>query len=409
MADYAMLQVAIGAYFKIAQKSISRREHARLADNANYDRRLPLAANGFDTSDNEENKAYGNLVAYLDQTVVQSAQTELVNFRSLMEGKENLFGVIAAEIAPSKEDADAGAIEYEYEDVDGVISIAKRKGMLGALYRQMQTDGYYVAPNAVSNGGLTAQAGNSGALTGTTLTFLGHTPSGVMVFECVDATVAAPKFKVSLRIDTASILGDGTDYLEADNQLTLEKSFSDGPTGCSTLVLSRSGLASPTESGDNNALISGMTFTSPQDADCDDGVFYLTVDRTIVGASSNIWLIQFYNASSRTGETKVGQVITDGTSGTPSLSLVLQNGTLVNFTFDRAAAHAAIPTPGATPDHDISYDISTPAVGDKWTLAITNDYAGNFQTKALKLWRFSFPVSGSTQFTDSNAATVSMA
>lgn len=408
MADYTKLQLVIGAYLRIGEKFLSRREHARLADNANYDRRLPIVANALSTSDNEDAKCYGDLINYLDQTVVQDMQNQYQNFRSLLEGKSNLFGVIAAEISPSKEDADGGAIEYEYEDLLGVISIQKRKGMLGALYDQMVTDGYYVLANGVTNGGLTAQSGNAGTLTGTTLTFLSHTPTGTFVFECTDDTISAPKFKVSLRFDSTEVMGDGTDYLDADNELTLEKAFSDGPTGCSALVLTRSGLAAPTESNDNWALISGMAITNPQDGDLDDGKLYLTVYRITIGASSDWWLITFYNAAARLGENGVGSASVQGTTGTVAVSGTLANGTAVSFTFSKVNAHTNIPTTASPPDLDIEYDIDTPAIGDKWTLAVTNDHAGNYQTKMMKMRRFSFPVAGSTQFTDANASTISM-
>ena len=57
---------------------------------------------------------------------------------------------------------------------------------------------------------------------------------------------------------------------------------------------------------------------------------------------------------------------------------------------------------------DAQWDIETPRLGDKWTRSLTNDYAGVFATKILKLWRASLPIAGANLWTDANAADVSM-
>lgn len=406
--SYTTLQTQMAAELVKSRKIHALREHARLADNANYDRRLLVQTNGYSTSDNEEAAAYAHATNYLDRTLVPALEDQFRRLRSTIQDPTGFFGVLAAEISAKAEDIAIGAIEYEYLDTDGAITITSRKGLLGALRRQMELDGEYVTPNVVTPGSLTAKAGNVGSLTGTTLTFEGHCPSGTFTFKCVDESVSAPKFEVSLKLVTGSKLADGVPTLEADNRLQPEKAFSDGPTGCSAMVLTRSGLASPTESGDGHALFSSTSFTTPKTGDCTAGRFFVTVTRL----AGNAWDIVFYKDSALTevvgrGLDNATSAAPTGTSSTSTCTAVLANGTIVAFTFSKANAHSNLANVGDD-DTDIYFDIATPRLGDEWTLAVTNDYAGNFATKILHLWRVSLPTTGSNLWTNSLAASVAV-
>lgn len=394
----------LGAELIILRKLHALREHARLADNANYNRRLLSRTNGYGDTDNEEAKTKANAVNYFDDVMVANLEEQYRGYRDVVEDAEaGFFYVLAAEIAAAKEDIEAAPLEYDHEDTDGVITIKERRGMWGAFVRWMELNGHYVVANVVTPGSLTAGPGVVGDLTGTTLTFKGHCPSGVFTFKCTNGSVSTPEFSVSLKIDTGSKLADGTERIDAASRLTLEKAFSDGETGCNGVVLTRTKLTAPDKTGDANDILTNMEFGSPQDADCDGGVFYVTVQRL----ADDQWVIRFFDNSGRvTGA--VGAFPTSGTSGSVSLSGVLAGGTTVSFDFDKTEAHAQLPDVTDI-DDDISFDIDTPRAGEEWTLAVTNDYAGVFQTKLLHVRRISFPTSGAgTLVTDSLATSVAV-
>jgi hypothetical protein len=399
------ISTQLGAELINLRKIHALREHVRLADNANYNRRLLVRSNGYSTSDNEEARALANTINYFDDNLRQTLEAEYRNLRDLMQDPEDgFFSVLAAEILASKEDVEAAPIVYEHEDVNGAILIKERRGLWGAFVRWAELNGHYAVANVVTPGTLTAGPGNVGELEGTTETFKGHTPSGVFTFKCTREDVGAPKFSVSLKIDTGSVLADGTARRDAASELQAERAFSDGVTGCDGVVLTRPGLADPSEFNDDDDLIANMAFTNPGSGDFDEGgSIYMFIERL---ADDN-WMIAFYNNSGRaTGA--AGSFLATGTSGSVTISGVLFGGTSVSFDFDKAAADAALTGVGDT-DDDIYFDIKTPREGESWTLAVTNDYAGKFSTKLLHVAPVSLPTSGGgTQFTDSLADSVSV-
>lgn len=400
--SYLTLSTKIGAELAVLDTCRRLREHARLKSNAGFFFRLLKVANGYDPDDNEDGAALTKDGEHFKTTMGPGFQGLYTAYRDILEAKDGLYGVIAAEIAAiTKEDIEAGAIAYEYLDTDGAITIKNRKGSLGGLWRQMTTDGNYVEPNVVTPGGLTAQGGNVGLLTGTALTaaqFYGNCPSGVITVKCVDQQVARPKFSVQHKIDMASILGDGQDLIDADqsNRLTLEKAFHCGMIGLKGIILSRSGLAAPVIAGDGFSILSLVTVTNPQDSDSTLGVFYVTIHRD----PSDVWVITIYSDSGRTNQ--VGQVSTSGTAGSVALTAPCGGGSSIAFTFSRANAHANLGSVGSK-DDDISIDIKHVREGDTWTFAVTNGHEGKFMTKMMRMRRFAFPDSGSSKWTDTLA------
>lgn len=398
--NYTTFPIQLAQLLRMMRKREVLAEHIRLADNANYDRRLLVAANGFSTSDTGEAKVLSSQLARLDNASLTALRNEWRALRSLIESKNDFFGLLADDLGASEQDRNAGAIQYVHDVSEaGAVTIRERRGLLGLLYKDMQTNSQHILPNGVTLGPLTAVSGNRGALTSTSHTALSHALTGTVVFEVVDEDVTLPQIRVTHEFTNPT--PDGITFVTAANFLTPEQSFTDGPTG-HTIVLTRSGLAAPTET-DPTGFVASTTIATPASGDCDNGVFHLKISRV---ATAPIWVIEVYSDSSRTTKVGVPNAECDGTSGTQILTIVCNNGTTITTTFNKTTAAANIAA-GAS-DSSVSWDIKTPRLGDKWYRSCTNDEAGNYATKMAKAWRFTLPTNAVPSFTDSNASSISM-
>lgn len=396
--NYTTLQVQLGALLQIMRKREALLEEILLSDSANQDRRLLGQANGFGTSDTEESRALGGQINHLDTSAGPSVSGVWSSYRSQIESLNDFFGIIQTDVPASADDISAGAIAYEYEDVDGLISIVNRIGILAALRSDMLANTQFVLANGITFGSLVATSGNRGELQLDSSSGESHALTGTLVLEVTGESVDAPTLSVANELGKR--LPDIVDVVEADNALTAGKSFEDGPTGV-TLSLSRNKLNPPDEAGDTGNMFASVIIATPAEADMNGGVLQVRVTRQAVAP---IWLIDFFSTSART--TKVGSITTDTVVGTFAIDLTLQNGTRFQANFDRAAANVELPA-APNSDDNISYDIKTPRLGDRWTIAVTNDEAGNYSTKIAKAWRMSLPVAGASQFTEANAASIS--
>jgi hypothetical protein len=402
--NYTTLPIQIATMLRMARKIHALQIQQRDASNANYDRRLLIQANGLSTSDDQEAKVFGGFLAWLDGAAVPNERALFASLRAKIESQlDGLGKIIAEDLAASADERGRAWIDYEYDSdlTDGTIAIKQRHGLWGLLYRDMAAaaNSQYITANAISFGSFTAGSGNNGTLTATSRSGASHVLTGTARVECVDDTVDRPQFRVTLTPTLPR--ADGVVAIEGDNLLTAGKSWEDGPTGL-TMTLTVSGLAAPTEAGDNGNIFSSTSIASPKEADSNKGIFYITVTRQ---ASAPIWLVEVYRDSARTE--KVGRATTDGTTGTAVLTITCNGGSIITTTFDKAAANTALPSAGNS-DADISFDIDTPHVGDFWTFTTTSDDAGNYATKIAQLWPATLPTSGSNLWTDANASSISM-
>ena len=396
--NYTTLQVQLGALLQIMRKREALLDEIRLSDSANQDRRLLGQANGFSTGDTEEARALGGQINHLDTSAAPSVSGVWSSYRSQIESLNDFFGIIQTDVPASADDIGAGAIAYEYEDVDGLISIVDRVGILAALRADMLANTQFVLANGITFGALAAVSGNRGELQLDSSSGESHALTGTLVLEVTSESVDTPQLSVANELGKR--LPDNIDVVFADNVLTAGKSFEDGPTGV-TLTLSRNKLNPPDEAGDTGNMFASVIIATPAEADMNGGVLQVRVTRQAVAP---IWLIDFFSTSART--TKVGSITTDGVAGVFAIDLTLQNGTRFQANFDRAAANVELPA-APNSDDNISYDIKTPRIGDRWTIAVTNDEAGNYSTKIAKAWRMSLPVAGASQFAEANAASIS--
>lgn len=399
MANHADIGDALSAALKHFRKGEAFLEHARdAAASANYTSRLYDAA--LDDTDNDQKTMKATMGAYLAGIETRNAQASLRTLRSTLERTDSLAGLLDDELGTSQSDKEAGMITYEYLDTEGVITFAARKGRLGKLREQMLTDAREVLQNGVTIGVAFAAEGTVvGVIARTSSTFLDHCMSGKMVFECIDDTVDAPKFRVThemaqteLPIEPnasggggsgSDIFGAGTVSLAAHNNLEVDKSFCDGNIGISAILLNRSRLTnSGGEAGDASNVFSAWTITNPAEADSDKGKIYIKCTRQ---ASGPTFLIEWYKDGSF--ESLVQSTTADTVAGTTALTMTGSKMTVAT-TFDNVAAAVAMAAAGNTYT-TVTYDIASPREGERWVLTTANDHLGVAATKLSKIWRAS--------------------
>jgi hypothetical protein len=403
--NYTKIQVQFAAHLKIARKIAASIEHAFKSDVSTYNPRLLTAANGYDTSVTVEKTAYGAEVKFFDDVLALALRDVWRQYRGQVESPDDFFGVVANGLALGDKDIAEGSIGYEYDQTltDGTILLANRVGVLGNLHKDMLAQGQYVDPCTMTPGSFTAISGNRGLLSAITMTYLSQMPTGTLIFECVDETVDVCRFALRHEAPLDNPLPDGEDLIEAVNAITAEKSFEDYTVGLTGVLLTRPGLTAPTKAGDaaGPLFTAAGTFTTPKESDMRTGVLQVRVTRQATVGQE--WLIEFFSDSTKL--IKVGALVTGTVVGSYALDNVMRNGTRFQQTFDRAAAHVDLPTAGNF--RDVTFDIKTPRVGDKWTRAITNSEDFTYCTKIGKMWRWTPPTTGSSKWTDANAASVS--
>lgn len=394
-------QVQLGAIFKVARKIKNFIDDCLNASDASDDRRLLSVANGFAQSDTDQAKIYGRHTGHFDGAKIGALRGLWTSYRALFENGEDYGGLLRKAIGMSAEEIAGGAISYQYDTttVPGQVSIIGRLGLWGALYRAFDEDDYKVVANVIGFGTFTAGAQNRGALlTVTAMAGRSHALPGTLRLICTDESVTAPKFSLVNVLNP--IMPDGTAEVKADNDITCEKTYEDGPTGIDA-TLTRPGLAAPVEGGDNGNMFATTTISTPKTADMEGGVMYIKVTRQ----TSPDWLIEFFSSSARTR--RVGSTTVSGLTGTVAIDYTLQNGTRFQTTFSKVNAAAHLTAVGQE-DADITFDIQTPRLGDTFYRTVTNDYAGNFSTMLALLRRASLPVAGTNLYTDANAANVTV-
>jgi hypothetical protein len=379
-------------------------EYCILASNANHYARLLSAANAFGQSDTEQKTVYTHLSGSLEGGIANDIAAKWIAWKqAIYDTSKGLFYLMLTDLPASDEKNAGGGIVYEYDDEDGQITIIAWRGLWGALRKDMLLNSYKVVANVIGFGSFTADSPNRGILAVTSMTGLSHTlrgkSAGTLIFTVESEDTSHPKLKVQLEL--AIPLPDGRKLIDADRLLECEKTWEDGQTGI-TCVLTRSGLASPTESGDGGNMFSSTSFSTPKEADMNGGVVQIRVVRI---SGDYDFLIEWYANSDRTN--RVGSLKIAGTTGTVAIDKTLRNGTRFQSTFSKVNAAAALPSVD-NEDNDISFDIETPRIGDRWTRPVTNDQAGKIATKLAELDPVSLPTTGSNLYTDANADAITV-
>lgn len=400
---YLRIRQQLGALLQIIRKRGALLEHALRANDADFDRRLLTRANGFDLTNTNEARAHGALVAELDGNQGPGVRALHEAWRVAVEDLESWFGVVATDLGLSEVDRAAGAITYEYAITDGKVTILKRNGVLGALRRDMELQGESVLENTITPGALTPDSGNLGLLAfDATPTFESHAIPGIYVLEVESEDVTSPTF--TLVNQFTNLLPNGDSVRNSDNPHTVERDFQDGPLAILLLKLVRTKLTSPDKLGDGGSMFTGVvTVTTPKTGDMAGGILQVRVTRT--GTTS--LLVEYFSDAARTN--RVGSTVFTDVVGTAPISETLSNGTgFAETLFDKAAAAVELPVVGNI-DDDITFNIRTPKLNDKFRFTVANDNAGNFSSKIKDVWPVSLKtIAAAPTFPESAAASISM-
>ena len=402
--DHPNFATQLASMLRISRKTQAVDEHWALATNANFNQRL--IKDEFDETIDEENIGENNAIAE-NNSQRQTIRGLFARARRTLE--RGLFPIFDADLDGSA--VETSAVAYLYQVLgNGQVTKTKNAGKWGVFRDQMVTDAEVVLENGLVFGALTALGTPEGALTIASVVGEDHTFSGVVTLECTQEVIGATQFTVTLKYDAPppDLLNvDGTTVIvNADNPATIAQSWEDGPTGLGFTL----GFGTVITT-DPDAMFSAEAFTivAGSSGDLDgNGDLFVKVSRQ---SGAPIWLIEFFNNAERQPSQLVGSVTTDTVVGsfTPTSPIILNGGTGITFTFDRAAANTAIPAaPGSKAD--IQFGIDNPRIGDVHTFTVTNDEAGNYATKFGKTYRASLnsgPVP-SASYTDAQASSLSM-
>ena len=398
MADYTLIQNSLAAELLITRTFTAMMERTGQTG-SDYFRSMIVDTNCYDRADVEDARAIGLDTSHFDTSMLANLRAIFRNYRSVIQSQAGWSGVLAREINMAEaEKLVIAYILYGYESVNACeVSVIDRRGPLGALHKQMETDGQVIVSNGVSAAALTEVGVVRGSLDDTLVddanNFLSHCHTGTLSFRCVNESTTAPQMLVTMTIAPNSAanalsigLPDGTTVVNGDNLLTVNKTWSDGRIGVVDLELNRPGLAAPVVSNDDdtNPLLSLVSIATPYDGDCFKGQFFLKITRQSTGAT---WKIEHFADSGATA--KVGGDTSTGTSGSDAISKTLNSGSVVDYTLDRAAAALVLPANGDS--ITITIDILTPRIGDVWTMAMTNSYNGKAATLISMLWPGTLP------------------
>lgn len=345
----------------------------------------------------------------LDQNVLPGAAQIHASRKTDFESfflQTYLGGLLVA----SDEDKAAGPIQYLYDSVllaSGEVAILDRQGIWAALRDDMIANAQTILRNVVTPGALTPKPNNVGTLViGTGPSFEDHCLSGSLVFTVVSDTVGAVQLSVqNVLLDTDPLV-DGTTIINADNPLTVGRSYQDGPCGFSIRL--DLGPVSILNDSPGPAIFSALTISTPSEVDTNKGNIYIEVERFSGTGSNPDFKMRWYKDANFLPSNLIQTRNISGLVGTEILNIAgLPGGTSITVTFDKANAAARLPVVGNT-DSDIVFTIGSPRIGDKWTIAVANDYAGNFATKIARRWRASLPSAAVPTISDALAASVAM-
>jgi hypothetical protein len=287
-----------------------------------------------------------------------------------------------------------GAVVYEYNEAlrgeTGQTTVTRRGGVLGTLARVMELAGESVRVNGVTLGAITAQAGNRGVLTESTVGGgRSHALPGVLSMHVIDETIGRTQLSLELKLTDPLPTGEVSRFADKSVFVTGSGSagvdYEDGPTGV-TLQIRYGAFV---ESGDAGNIIANFAWTDPSGEDSDFGVIYVRITRVSqADAVNGIFLIElFRGANFDLEENLIGSrpILVD--TGTVAVSIP---GRVSNFTLDFNAGNADTALPNDDDeDADIEFDQQVPRLGDVFTKTVANDKAGVFSTKVAE----EYPVS----------------
>jgi hypothetical protein len=199
-------------------------------------------------------------------------------------------------------------------------------------------------------------------------------------------------------------LVDGTTVIQADNPIRVGNDFEDGPIGVSIRLM----LDTPVITGDapGPVIFTVPIISTPSELDTNKGIIYIQVERFDGLGGNPDFKMRWYRDANFIPLNLIQTVNITGLAGVQLLN-ISGLATSVSVNFDRGNAALRLPLVGNT-DNDIVFDIRSPRLGDRWSMVIVNNYAGNYATKIARRWRASLNSAGIPTIADAGAASVAM-
>ncbi len=312
---------------------------------------------------------------------------------------------------PASERNQGAGFEYGYARDDGQITITSRRGIIPELRQSMldqsaPAGAQSVVVGAPSSDTFEANAGNVGSLkgegilaasaTGISLVLFEHALSGILHFRCSADVVGRTEFTLENALTDKLILApspsrqSSRDTIFGNNRARAEKSFQDGHLAIASLTVS---YTDPVEGGtDPSDVFSGTTITNHKGGDMDNGKIFARVQKTSAIASGDATDTLTWSLFRNSGRTQqVGVVTSLGFSGVATgISITTTRGMVVVTNLVGANADGALPLKAST--YNVDFDIQAPRVGDRWTVALTEDFADSpFNEETAKSYLGSLP------------------
>lgn len=283
--------------------------------------------------------------------------------------------------APDSVISDGDIMTYEYDTADNVITIKKEKGILPWFFDCMNDDAtagaQTILKNTITVGSLVKDADNVGDLNLSSTSTRENALSGKVRFTVVDETIGSEQLEIEHILNEP--LTDATEIMKAENRATIKKAWIDGKIGFGFTPV----RPAPTETGDNFNLLSNYIVTGETSANTDDGVIYFRLERE----PANVWRLTAYTDGAHANT--IGNGTATGTVGNENITIT-GLGISITTTLDKTAANANLPAIGNN-DNDIQINLEVLKEGDSFSVTLTSDYAGEYQSDLAYYWHAQAP------------------
>lgn len=383
MSNYPLIFATLGAELKNSRKAEAVFEDFHYTSLSTYAKRLVEAQ--YDLTDIFQSEAQRVATSAYESAISPGMQNLFATLKAAFE--QGWFPVLDSQIDTNPSDKASGPIAYAYDGTlnDGTISILSRGGRWGALRNKMIADRQVILKNTLTFGSLTPVGTPIGTVTLSAISGSDHTLAGVISLICIDDTVGATKFQIlntynnKLCDPTAPASSDNLSTLiQADNPVTVGRSFQDGPTGLTMLLNLGALTVTDPQNIVNEAMGFAPTVFNPNEQDTNKGNIYIRIIRQ---SADPVWHAQYYKDAAFT------QLVGDGFAphDTPSFFVGDQAGTQVVFNLITANADIAMPLVGNSATFVISMNL--PRLNDQYQITVGNAEDGLFATKIAHRYR----------------------
>jgi len=261
---------------------------------------------------------------------------------------------------------------YDYTvNSNGAVSL-EYDGILRTIFDAMTADAKTLLQNTVAAGALTAATGNTGTLSATTNTPHEH---------CYDGDVITVRCLKGLDSTRETFIVESKYLGRAANVLTVEEDWIDARLGIA-LKLDRTIIDADAGVAGGAAQVGTWALNGETSSNTDSGVLYGSISQVAGTDYIYLWTSAAdRDAADTTSSTLVASGSVLDVGGGETVTLTQQNSS--------GLSGSVIITYAA--DRNFDVDLQVCVEGDRWTIALTNDYAGKLHTAIGHLWHISLP------------------